>query len=189
MREASIPQKEWSSRLISLLTGKALTAFHNNVPQAVMDSYSDLKDALMKPWVFHSSSVGGLSGHSPGSLEKPLKRQFGGSRQSTIAWCTSARRIRITGGRCWQAAIYLHILQRLLTTSEYESQKIPSTWRIWCSSISMESGHGAIGSSSRADLCNESTLLICMATNHYIVACILACTLHYAMLICSASAL
>ena len=48
MREASIPQKEWSSRLISLLTGKALTAFHNNVPQAVMDSYSDLKEALME---------------------------------------------------------------------------------------------------------------------------------------------
>lgn len=47
MREAHIPQKEWPSRLISLLTGKALTAYHRNVPQAETLSYSDLKEALM----------------------------------------------------------------------------------------------------------------------------------------------
>ena len=48
MQEAEIPQKEWSSRLISLLTGKALATFHSNVPQEAMNSYVDLKEALME---------------------------------------------------------------------------------------------------------------------------------------------
>ena len=48
MTEADIPQAEWASRLTLLLTGKALTAFHKNVPEAAMDSYIDLKEALLE---------------------------------------------------------------------------------------------------------------------------------------------
>ena len=48
MKEAGIPDKEWPSRLISLLTGKALTAFHNNVPQTAMEPYTKLKEALLE---------------------------------------------------------------------------------------------------------------------------------------------
>ena len=48
MREAEIPNKEWASRLISLLSGKALTAFHNNVPPSVTESYDELKEALLE---------------------------------------------------------------------------------------------------------------------------------------------
>ena len=40
MEEAGIPDKEWPSRLISLLTGKALTAS--------MEPYTKLKEALLE---------------------------------------------------------------------------------------------------------------------------------------------
>ena len=48
MWEAEIPKKEWASRLISLLSGKALTVFHNNVPPSVTESYDELKEALLE---------------------------------------------------------------------------------------------------------------------------------------------
>ena len=48
MREATIPETEWPSRLISALTGKALTAFHNSVPQSATNSYSELKEAMLE---------------------------------------------------------------------------------------------------------------------------------------------
>ena len=47
MQEAAIPSEEWASRLIPLLTGKALTAYSNHVSVTATSDYETLKTALL----------------------------------------------------------------------------------------------------------------------------------------------
>lgn len=47
MEEAEIPRVEWASRLVPLLTGKVLAAYHSQVPSTAVKSYEDLKEALL----------------------------------------------------------------------------------------------------------------------------------------------
>ena len=47
MAEAEIPRAEWASRLVPLLTGKVLAAYHSQVSPTATKCYDDLKEALL----------------------------------------------------------------------------------------------------------------------------------------------
>ena len=47
MTDTGIATAEWSNRLISLLTGKVLSLYTNNVPRSAAKAYPILKDALL----------------------------------------------------------------------------------------------------------------------------------------------
>ena len=65
MTEVAIPGDEWANRLVPLLTGKVLAAYHAQVPPTAAKSYDELKEALLdalglsvdhcrrKFWSFH----------------------------------------------------------------------------------------------------------------------------------------
>ena len=46
MGDAGIPQGEWVSRLIPLLTGRSLKAYHKRVSGSASGKYADFKEAL-----------------------------------------------------------------------------------------------------------------------------------------------
>ena len=48
MQETGISKEQWPSRLIPLLTGKALAAYTYNVPRDVIASYPYFKEELLK---------------------------------------------------------------------------------------------------------------------------------------------
>lgn len=48
MAEAKIPKHEWASRLVPLLTGKALSAYSSHVPPAAASDYQSLKEAMLE---------------------------------------------------------------------------------------------------------------------------------------------
>ena len=75
MKEAAIPTNEWASRLIPLLTGKALTAYSSHVASSATKDYSALKAAMLEAtWVSQSLTAEGHSGTISGRPRTHLRK-------------------------------------------------------------------------------------------------------------------
>ena len=143
MKEAGIPDKEWPSRLISLLTGKALTAFHNNVPQTAMEPYTKLKEALLEALGFSLNqcrrTFWPFSRKAGETLQEAVRR-IEAAYDRMVRKCDTEQEFR------WEMVPGRYLSTYSAEVSHYIQVRQPKTtieiWRTSCSSILMPSRPG-----------------------------------------------
>ena len=144
MKEAAIPSEEWASRLIPLLTGKALTAYSNHVSVTATSDYETLKTALH-----------GITTDNP---QTPLRRLPSTLNPFFDVYYSSARLQRITFESFNWDAFFPSTLQRWQNLYNYGHQRREwrrltlsmTTWRTDNTGGTRGSSNGAAGPSTAA---------------------------------------